>query len=410
MSEHNLLPDPLMLTNPLHQQQIRLGADRWLAAGLSYPQLIDQEQQQSKNRDHYPFAAQLALKLARSRQFLAHMEQPLHLSVVFAIYKEHTRILSRDEHPHGEDFLREKIRQMQWLCRDLPLITWDMIVVDDGCPEGSGVLAEQTLANHPRRKGVEVLFLQQAIQQRHPAIQPLTSTEQSRKGGAVTLGMWQAAQRPHPNSIILFTDADLSTDLGQCGLLVEGIVEGKGDAAIGSRREPCSIVIKGGQRNHRGKLFIYLWKRLLPNLSEIIDTQCGFKAFKASTARLILDDLQEKQFAFDIELLLKTELNRPGSIEKIPIAWFDSEAASTTTDLQPYLPMLRSIVGFYRRYLPPQPEAEGFAQLIDQLDETTWHQLLSHMPAEISQREPALFNHSQGLTANDLAKAAGLSL
>jgi hypothetical protein len=49
--------------------------------------------------------------------------------------------------------------------------------------------------------------------------------------------------------------------------------------AIGSRREPDSVVVKQGTRNDRGKLFIYLWKRMVPVLGDIIDTQCGFKAF-----------------------------------------------------------------------------------------------------------------------------------
>ena len=104
-----------------------------------------------------------------------------------------------------------------------------------------------------------------------------------------------AAERDRSNHVVVFTDADLSTHLGQIGLLVAPIVQDGYDAAIGSRREPMSVVIKSGARNLRGKLFIYLWKRLIPKLSPIVDTQCGFKAFRADVARGIVEDTVEKR-------------------------------------------------------------------------------------------------------------------
>ncbi len=400
--------DPLILSNPDHQQKIRRSADNLLATAKTAEELCDIEESYAQHRGHYGFATHLVIKLARSKDFLRRQKEPMHLSVVFAIYKEHTRILRHDEHEHGEDFLREKIRQMQWLCHDLPHMSWDMVVVDDGCPEQSGRLAQEILYDHPGGGNVKVSFLADAIQEEHPIIHPMTSTDDSRKGGAVALGLWEATRNPQSGHIVIFTDADLSTDLGQCGLLAAGIVDKGADAAIGSRREPLSVVVKGGQRNNRGKLFIYLWKRLLPNLAPIIDTQCGFKAFRADVARLIVQNLKEKQFAFDIELPLKTALNRAESIEKIPIAWFDSEAASTTADLQPYLPMLQSIVGFYRTYLPADHRSDEFADLIDRLDEASWSRLLDNIPEDITSREPAKFIHFDRVSPLDLADAAGL--
>ncbi|MBD3854575.1 MAG: hypothetical protein IFJ96_07305, partial [Acidobacteria bacterium] len=162
------------------------------------------------------------------------------------------------------------------------------------------------------------------------------------------LGMWAALQQQREGHVVLMTDADLSTNLGQCGLLVDPILNGGADAAIGSRREPTSVVVKKGVRNTRGKLFIYLWKQILPELAGIVDTQCGFKAFRAGPLRETLSDMIEMQFAFDIELLIKTGLRRRDSIRKVAIAWIDSEAESTTTDLQPYLPMLRKMVEMSR--------------------------------------------------------------
>ena len=189
-------------------------------------------------------------------------------------------------------------------------------------------------------------------------------------------------------------------------MLIAPILDGGFDAAIGSRREPLSVVIKGGARNTRGKLFIYLWKRLVPLLSPIVDTQCGFKGFRADVAKVIVQDTVEKRFAFDIELLLRTTLARGGSIERVPIAWIDSEAASTTKELQPYLRMLQSIVRIANRYLPDDPRAADFAALIESLDEASWNRLSNQVPSEIAKREPLEFDEFDAVSAEQLLQVA----
>jgi len=283
-----------------------------------------------------------------------------------------------------------------------------MIVVDDGCPEGSGRIARDIVKAKHWSDRVKVLFLVDAIAAGAPVTAPLMTPDDSRKGGSVALGMWTAAETVRDNHVIVFTDADLSTHLGQTGLLMEQVLVGGFDAAIGSRREPLSVVIKKGVRNTRGKLFIYLWKRLIGVLPDVVDTQCGFKGFSAPVVREIAGDLLEKKFAFDIELLIKTRLLRSESIARVPIAWIDSEALSTTTDIQPYLPMLQAIVGMYRTYLPAEERAEAFAVFIENLDEAAWNRLVENIPAGITQREPADFGGFSGVSVDDLRKAAGL--
>jgi hypothetical protein len=215
--------------------------------------------------------------------------------------------------------------------------------------------------------------------------------------------MWNAVQAQKANDhIVVFTDADLSTHLGQLMLLIDPILNDEKLVAIGSRREPTSVVIKKGSRNNRGKLFIYLWKRLIPNIGEIVDTQCGFKAFKAEIIPPIIEDMIEKKFAFDIELLLRTELQKGGSIAKVPVAWIDSEAASTTTDLQPYLPMLKSIVKMNRRYFPEKGTPNEFADFIDSLDDDTFNELLNKIPQNITKRNPIEFGEYDEVRVADL--------
>ncbi len=88
---------------------------------------------------------------------------------------------------------------------------------------------------------------------------------------------------------------------------------------------------------------------MIPNLDNIIDTQCGFKAFDAAIIPEITLNNVEHKFAFDIELLLKTTFLKADAISKVPIAWIDSDTASTTADLQPYLPMFKAIASMISR-------------------------------------------------------------
>jgi len=346
----------------------------------------------------------LAAKLAKSRQVVANLNRPAKLSVTFAVYKENHRLLRPEEHPSGEDFLRRKVAQLDWLASASPNFSWELLAVDDGCPEGSGKLIEQMAVDEGFNK-VKVLYLEQAIRQNLPIAGKLESTDQSRKGGSIIYGLWESSRElsEDRDQVAIFTDADLSTHLGQSGLLLDPILNDGKDVAMGSRRETASVVIKKGTRNLRGKLFIYLWKRMLsPSLIEIIDTQCGFKAFRAETAQAILDDLLERGFAFDVELLLKAEQRNPNGLAKVPIAWIDSEAESTTTALSPYLTMLQSIAAMNRKYLPSDSKAETFVTFIESLDETQWNHLVDNVPESIAGEDPQGFGHFDEVSIDDL--------
>ena len=402
-------PSKVDLTRPDQDAWTRRVAGEMLERFAREGELQDLEERYQD----VPILVRLAMKLAQSKQRVMSLPDEVHVSIVFAVYKEHHRLRTRAEHPHGEDFLVRKVDQLNWLFDGSPRVTWSMLVVDDGCPEKSGEIARQIIDAWNLGERVRVLFLQNAIDVGHPAAKGIASTADSQKGGSIEYGMAVASDEDYAKHVVVFTDADLSTHLGQLGLLIEPIVGQGFDAAIGSRREPLSVVIKGGARNARGKLFIYLWKRLIPQLSPIIDTQCGFKAFRASVAQAIVKDTIEKRFAFDIELLLRTQLARQGSIVKMPIAWIDSEAASTTTELQPYLAMLQSIVRIAQRYLPQSEQASSFSRLIESLDEESWARLASHVPPLIAEREPMELEAFDGVTAGVLAQVArggGVSL
>ncbi len=393
------------LTDDEHDAKLTETVQFILDKGFSLEDIDRTERELLAKKDPSLILPLLSLKIARSKIFARRVRQPLRISVVFAIYKEHNRIKPASEHPHGEDFLRKKVRQLEFLFEDSPEVAWELVVVDDGCPENSGAIAREIVEKESLHDRVRILSLEDAVSRGFPPVKGLRSTADSQKGGSIVYGMWDAVREHGTDKhIVLYTDADLSTHLGQTMLLVDPIIRLDKQAAIGSRREDESVVIKKGNRNYRGKLFIYLWKRLIPNLDEIVDTQCGFKAFRADIIPEITKDMIEKKFAFDIELLLRTAKLRRHSIAKVPVAWIDSEAASTTTDLQPYLPMLKSIVRMYRTYFPPSPVSDEFAGFIEGLRQEEFDKLLKHIPEEIKRREPYTFSDFDRVSVKDLER------
>ena len=348
----------------------------------------------------------VALKMAESKFVVRSIKKRLYVSVVFAVYKEHNRILNEEEHENGEDFLRRKCKQLDWLIDDSEFVKWELIIVDDGCPEGSGKIAQKIITESGLEKKVMVHFLDDGIAESASVTKGLKSSSDSQKGGSVIYGMYKALEGSiSDDHIIIYTDADLSTHLGQVGLLLDPIINKNKKVCIGSRRKRSSVVIKQGSRNERGKLFIYIWKQLINLFPSVIDTQCGFKAFHKSVLEKIIEKIKEKKFAFDIELLIKAEILEQGSIYRTSIAWIDSEAASTTTDLQPYLPMLKSISRMYKDYLPSTDRQDQLADFISEIKQEDFDLLLSNIPEGITSREPREFVNYSGVGVDEIRKA-----
>ncbi len=121
---------------------------------------------------------------------------------------------------------------------------------------------------------------------------------------------------------VLFSDADLSTPIGEVEKLFSALNE-KYDIAIGSRS------IKGAQievhqpfyREYMGKFFNKLVRVFV--LKGIIDTQCGFKLFKGKIARDIAVRMRIDSFAFDVEMLYLAKLSGC-RIKEVPITWINS--------------------------------------------------------------------------------------
>ena len=118
------------------------------------------------------------------------------------------------------------------------------------------------------------------------------------KGYSVRSGMLQSR-----GEIILFYDADMSVPTSEIAKVVRPISEGRYDVVFGSRY--IDIDLKGEPQS--------LLRRAVSRIGNVImrwatgldyrDMQCGFKAFRGSTAKSVFRDQTNNGYGFDPEVL-----------------------------------------------------------------------------------------------------------
>ncbi len=197
----------------------------------------------------------------------------------------------------------------------------EVIVVDDGSRDRTAEAAVAALAGRlPSR----------VIRREH----------NRGKGASVKEGVLAAS-----GEVILFSDDDLSTPIGEFDKLLAALQAGA-DVAIGSRALPGSD-IEVRQRRPRelmGKTFNLLVRLLV--LKGYRDTQCGFKAFRRAAAMDLFSRLRTDGFGFDVEVLVFCrELGY--RVAEVPVVWRDSRPSRVRL-FRGSLAMLRDLLRIRR--------------------------------------------------------------
>ncbi len=371
-----------------------------------------------------------ATAAARSRQRLAGVAGragPVHLTVVWAMYGETGRMVPRAVHPHGEDFVRAKVSQLDWLAAGLPGVTWSIIACDDGCPDRpssadlmTSIAAAEGYPAHGHRS-VTVLRLADEIGSGHPispAFGALTSTEQSRKGGSILAALAAAvgAGAPRPGGaghhLACYTDADLSANLAQLGSLAAPVAGGDGVvAALGQRYgiegavlvRPDGPVTEPRSTGDKPDKIIVLFRHfvramLIPPLAGVLDTQAGFKAFDAAALGPVLAQMTSFNETFDVELLIHlAQRYGAAALAVEPIVFTEDFAATNFPSVDPgprHLAMVHQVVELYDRLVAPVAPVTGAAAdllaLLRDLDLDGYVRLIGQLRAEDA-GDPALF-------------------
>ncbi len=209
------------------------------------------------------------------------MARPIDLSIVIPAFNEQHRL--EDTLREIEDYLRTRAGRSE------------VIVVDDGSRDRTSELVQE-------------------MEERLGELHLVRLPENRGKGYAVRTGVANARGR-----LILFTDADGATPISEVERLERELTNGS-DVAIGSRAidSPETHVDARLHRRLIGRGFHLLVKLLA--IRGFVDTQCGFKLFRARAAHELFARMRVNGFCFDVELLLIAQ-HLGYRVAEVPVNW-----------------------------------------------------------------------------------------
>mgnify|MGYP002783575529 CR=1 FL=1 len=168
------------------------------------------------------------------------------------------------------------------------------------------------------------------------------------KGFSVARGMLKAQ-----GSIILFSDADLSTPIHEVEKLLPYFEAGF-DIVIGSRNLPDSEVEKKPMYR---EIMSFIFRLIVQTLTVrgIHDTQCGFKAFRREVAHDIARLQRTYRFGFDVEQLY-IAAKRGYRLKEVPVRWIHQDG-SKVNPIRDSLAMVADVVRIRRIHAKLKPLA-----------------------------------------------------
>jgi glycosyltransferase involved in cell wall biosynthesis len=183
----------------------------------------------------------------------------------------------------------------------------EVIVVDDGSADETARIARQAFADAGSLRTSVISY-----------------KSNLGKGRAVRLGLLAAR-----GDVTLFSDADLSTPITEAPKLVDPIVRGEYDVTFGSRALDRKLIgVHQPWRREQGGRIFNLVVRLATGLP-FWDTQCGFKAFRMSVCRPLVEAATVDRFGFDVELLYLAF--RAGlRLKEVPVRWDHNDDSKVT--------------------------------------------------------------------------------
>ncbi len=195
-----------------------------------------------------------------------------------------------------EQDLPRSVETLVAFLRTQPQYVWRVLVADNASTDGTLATAQALAGEHPE---VEVFHLPQ-------------------KGrGRALRAAWLASDA----DAVCYMDVDLSTDLAALPPLIDAVLRGGYDVAIGTRLGRGSRVY---ERPLKREITSRGYNLLIKSMfwTRFSDAQCGFKALNRAAAQRLLPLVRDNAFFFDTEMLLIAE-KRGLRIFEVPVTWTD---------------------------------------------------------------------------------------
>ncbi len=148
----------------------------------------------------------------------------------------------------------------------------------------------------------------------HQAVSVMHLEEKGR--GRAVKHSWSVSRA----DILSYMDVDLATDLAAFPPLIEALLGGGHDIAVGSRRLKPSLTTRGLKREIISRCYMLLVKTLFQ--TKFSDAQCGFKAITRSAATALLPLVEDNGWFMDTEVLILAE-KLGYRIFDLPVRWVD---------------------------------------------------------------------------------------
>ena len=183
---------------------------------------------------------------------------------------------------------------LETLASFLPAGSFEVIVAEDGCEDRTPEIATRMAEEDDR-------------------VRHFHSDERLGRGGAL-----ERAFEAADGQTLVYFDTDLATDMKHLEELVESVRSGEYDVATGSRWVPGQEASRPAKRGVPSRGFNTLVRVLLR--SDVLDHQCGFKAFDREALFAIMDDVEDQHWFWDTEVLVRAQ--RAGyRVKEFSVEW-----------------------------------------------------------------------------------------
>ena len=197
--------------------------------------------------------------------------------------------------------------------------SFEILIAEDGSTDGTAEIARR-------------------IEAGEPCVRHIHSAERLGKGKALGRAFKLAK-----GETLAFVDVDLSTDMIHLEELINAIKGEKYEFATGSRLLNGSEVARSFKRTVMSTVYNLLVRTILK--SKIRDHQCGFKSFRRQSLLNILEKVEDEQWFWDTELLVRAQ--RAGyRVKEFPIKW-DEKGDTKVETFKDGLRMFSKIIKLY---------------------------------------------------------------